>query len=88
LSRDARVSKMQPQPRARRTDRRRTIGGKTSRCGLPDGEQSVPRARWARERGNLFAADAGTGEKVTEAPGVSALRLNEKFLALEMAGVV
>ena len=37
---------------------------------------------------NLFAADAGTGEKSAETPSIPALRLNEKFLPLEMAGMV
>jgi hypothetical protein len=35
----------------------------------------------------LFAADAGAGEEITEAGSLLALRLNEKFLALEVAGV-
>ena len=37
--------------------------------------------------GRLFAADAGAGEEIMEARSVFALRLNEKFLALEVAGV-
>jgi hypothetical protein len=56
------------------------------RCSSMAGRVST--ARVLRGRPNLFAPDAGTGEKITEAPGVPALRLNEKFLALEMAGVV
>jgi hypothetical protein len=38
--------------------------------------------------GGLFAVDAGAGEETTEARGVFALRLNEKFLALEVAWVL
>ena len=37
--------------------------------------------------GRLLAANAGAGEEITETRSVLALRLNEKFLALEVAGM-
>ena len=47
------------------------------------GEQGLA----AERDGGLFAADAGAGEEITEACGVLALRLNEKFLTVEVAWV-
>lgn len=45
------------------------------------------RSRITLRVSGLFAADAGAGEEITEASSLLALRLNEKFLALEVAGV-
>jgi hypothetical protein len=55
----------------------------TRSCALFWGEQRLV-GEW---EGGLFAADAGAGEETTQARSVLALPLNEKFLALEVAGV-
>jgi hypothetical protein len=41
--------------------------------------------RWTGRR--LLAANAGAGEEITETRSRLTLRLNEKFLALEVAGM-
>ena len=38
--------------------------------------------------GGLLNADAGAGKEIAEAPGVIALSLNEKILAMTMAWVM
>jgi hypothetical protein len=43
---------------------------------------------FADRMGDLSHADSGFGEEMAEPPGVLALRLNEKLVALELAGVL
>jgi hypothetical protein len=59
-------------------------GGRRGTAAAPSlGEQG----RLSEREGGLFAADAGAGEESTETRRILTLRLNQKSLPLEMAGV-